>query len=82
MRYGARIGYVGDRLHTIARNLVSACRNPLVVSDYLLKECKAGRMAGPYSYLPDAHLLFWCWGSPEEIWEVASDHAFIRPIGY
>ena len=56
MRYGAVIGYTGDRSHLITPNLPSATLSPASVSEYLRAECAAGRMAGPYTYLPFAHL--------------------------
>ena len=52
MRYGARIGYTGDRSSFIARNLLSALSNPDAVSSYLKTECERNHMAGPYSSPP------------------------------
>ena len=52
MRYGAEIGYSGDRSHFVAHNLISSRNNPKAVSDYLMHECASGRLAGPYHDLP------------------------------
>ena len=52
MRFGARIGYHGNRSRLIAPNLPSALLNPAAVSAYLQSECTRGHMAGPYSQPP------------------------------
>ena len=41
----------------VARNLRSALRHPLVVSDKLHKEVALGRMAGPFSEVPVRDLV-------------------------
>ena len=56
MRYGAEIGYSGDRSHFVAHNLISSRNNPKAVSDYLMHECASGRLAGPYHDLPHPDL--------------------------
>ena len=56
MRYGARIGYAGDRSFLIANNLCFAYTSPNHVSEYLAVECAEGRMAGPYPSLPHPSL--------------------------
>ena len=56
MRYGAEIGYSGDRSHFVAHNLISSRNNPKAVSDYLMHEGASGRLAGPYHDLPHPDL--------------------------
>jgi len=49
IREGFRVGFDYGRKCTGAhRNMRSATQNPKVVSDYLLTECSAGRVVGPF----------------------------------
>ena len=49
LREGFRIGFQrGFPLRSARENLQSAALHPRVISDYLHKECRLGRMLGPY----------------------------------
>ena len=52
LQVGVRLGYSGPRRHFIATNLPSARQRPEVIDQELQKECKAGRILGPFSTLP------------------------------
>ena len=52
LRQGCDIGYTGPQFPHTARHLASAYMHPNVISDAIAKECKAGRMAGPYPHPP------------------------------
>ena len=55
IRYGFKIGCAGPQFAHTSPNLPSAYLQPKVIDETLHKECKAGRIAGPFSYPPLAH---------------------------
>ena len=50
LKEGFRIGFKGDgyRCHSAKANMKSAWEQPQVVSEYLMEECAAGRVLGPF----------------------------------
>ena len=63
LTHGFDIGYQSPHRDTRAPNLPSAAVHPEAVTDYLRKECSAGRMAGPFPRRPSPHftVLVWVW---------------------
>ena len=49
---GFRIPYVGPRLRTISRNLLSAVHQADEVQKKISKEIEMGRISGPYKHIP------------------------------
>ncbi len=56
LQHGCRIGYTGPEFTHIAHHLPSALAQPTVIDEALQKECRAGRMAGPYPHPPCTNL--------------------------
>lgn len=52
LRYGARIGYLGPQKARVSCNLISASKQPVVVSANLDKEISLGRVVGPFPSSP------------------------------
>ena len=52
IKIGVRIGHMGLRHYTHARNLSSAFQYPEVIDQELAKECDAGRILGPFTTSP------------------------------
>lgn len=56
IRHGCAIGYAGPEFMHLAHHLPSALAHPAVIDEALKRECRAGRMAGPYSHPPCKNL--------------------------
>jgi hypothetical protein len=52
LRFGARIGFEGQRAPKFSRNLPTALADPSVVTNNLAHEISLGRVAGPYDNPP------------------------------
>jgi hypothetical protein len=52
LRFGARIGFEGQRAPKFSRNLPTALADPSVVTNNLAHEIALGRVAGPYDNPP------------------------------
>ena len=60
IKNGCDIGYQGPHFSHTACNLSTASTHAHIVTQFLMKECRAGHMAGPYPQPPLPNL--WCSG--------------------
>ena len=56
IKNGCDIGYQGPQFSHTACNLSTASTHAHIVTQFLTKECRAGRMAGPYHQPPLSNL--------------------------